>query len=50
MGLADERNCVCGDIQSASHILHHSTVLALRAASPTPSTDDPIKYLCNSSF
>jgi len=28
MGLADNKNCVCGDIQSASHILYHCTVMA----------------------
>ena len=28
IGLADNKNCVCGDIQSASHILYHCTVMA----------------------
>jgi len=26
--LADDKNCVCGDTQSASHILYHCTVMA----------------------
>jgi len=29
MGWSDNKNCVCGDIRSTGHILHHCAVMAL---------------------
>ena len=44
MGLADGNNCVCGDIQSASHILNHHTELA---PASIITNEDLIEYICN---
>jgi len=50
MGLADNKNCVCGDIQSASHILYHCTVMAPTCSITNTTNEDLIEYLLNSSF
>jgi len=50
MGLADNKNCVCGDIQSASHILYHCTVMAPPRSITNTTKEDLIEYLRNSSF
>jgi len=49
MGLADNKNCVCGDIQSASHILYHCTVMAPPCSTTNTTNEDLIEYLRNSS-
>jgi len=46
MGLADNKNCVCGDIQSAS--LYHCTVVAPPCSITNTTNEDLIEYLCNS--
>jgi len=50
MGLADNENCVCGDIRPASHILYHCTVMAPPCSITNTTNEDLIKYLRNSSF
>jgi len=50
MRLADDKNYVCSEIQSASHILDHYTVLAPISNITNTTNENLIKCLCNSSF
>ena len=50
MVLAEDKNCLCGDIQSASHILYHCTVLALPCSMINTTNEDLIEYIRNSFF
>jgi len=47
MGLADNKNCVCGDIQSASHILYHCTLVAPPCSITNTTNEGLIEYLRN---
>jgi len=50
MGLANNKNRVCGDIQSASHILCHCTVRSPPCSVTNTAIEDLIECLLNSSF
>ena len=45
-GLADNKNCVCSDIQFASHILYHCTVMA-PPCSITNTTNEDLPFTLN---
>jgi len=48
--LADNKNCLWGDIQSVGHIPHNCTVLAPPSSIINTTNEDLIEYLRNSSF
>jgi len=50
MGLTDDKSCVCGGIQSHSHILDHCTMLAPPRVITNTTNENLIEHLCNSSF
>ena len=50
MGLAEDKYCDCGGIQSASHILNPYTVLSPPCSITNTTNQDLLDYLCKSSF
>jgi len=45
MGLAEDKNSVCEDTQTANHILSHCTVLAPSCSITNTSDKDMIEYI-----
>jgi len=50
MGLADDKNCACENIQYTRHIFNKFTVLAPPCSITNTTDENLIKYLCNSFF